>query len=121
MRPYPALAVLIVLAALGSCQTASRNAVLDYLRDAEVQCEGAEQRETIRLALLEMLTLEGRELRSRRYKDYSGKPGQWDAPTLLYRHLVPAAGGRTLGDRFYRDIRSRAVRSRIRELLAGLE
>lgn len=109
--------VLVMLLCVTGCATRG-NAVLAYLDGAELQCDSDMQRENIRTDLRDILTLPAGELAVRRYADYTGKAGQWDLPTLLVRHFVPARTGMTLGDVFYRDVTTDDVRQFVRGLLA---
>ena len=112
---------ILILLGLGACVSPPRNPVLDYLSGAEAQYDSQEQKANIVAALTDALTLSQATLRERRYADYAGNPGQWDLPTLLYRHFVPARQGTTLGHRFYRDVQAREVRARIAEILAQMQ
>ena len=97
-----------------------RNPVADYLTGAELQYDGDAQRQNIINALTDALTLRGDALRARRYRDYQNRDGQWDLPTLLSRHFVPAGPGSTLGDRFYSDVTAKQAQQAIRAILRRL-
>jgi hypothetical protein len=98
-----------------------RNPVADYLRGAELQCETDEQKANIATALNDALTLPGDTLAARRYKNYQGQEGQWDLPTLIYRHFVPDHTGAVLGDHFYRDVKARVAQEVIRQILERIK
>jgi hypothetical protein len=99
-----------------------RNPVANYLRGAELQCETDEQRANIVTALNDALTLPGDSLAARRYKNYQGQEGQWDLPTLIYRHFVPDHLWATLGTtHFYRDVKSREAQEVIRQILQRIQ
>jgi hypothetical protein len=100
---------------------ARRNPVANYLRGAELQCETDEQRANIVTALNDALTLPGKSLAARRYKNYQGQEGQWDLPTLIYRHFVPDHAGAILGDHFYRDVKAREAQEVIRQILQRIQ
>lgn len=95
----------------------SENAVLSYLENAEIQYEGESQRENIVSALNDILNLKVEELKNRKYDDYEGEKGQWDLPTLIQKHFVPDSEGKSLGNNFYRDIKSKKVQDKITEIL----
>ena len=98
-----------------------RNPIANYLRGAELQCETDEQRANIVTALNDALTLPGDTLAVRRYKNYQGQEGQWDLPTLIYRHFVPDHAGAILGDHFYRDVKAREAQEVIRQILQRIQ
>ena len=98
-----------------------RNPVANYLRGAELQCETDEQRANIVTALNDALTLPGDSLAARRYKDYQGQEGQWDMPTLIYRHFVPDHLGAMLGKHFYRDVKAKETQEIIRQILQRIQ
>jgi hypothetical protein len=106
-----------VLASGLAAGRAQRNPVAHYLSGAELQCEGDAQRENIVSALNDALTMPGASLAAKRYKDYQGQEGQWDLPTLLYRHFVPKQPGATLGNHFYRDVKAKAAQEVIQEVI----
>ena len=98
-----------------------RNPVANYLRGAELQCETDEQRANIVTALNDALTLPGDTLAVRRYKNYQGQEGQWDLPTLIYRHFVPDHPGAILGKRFYRDVKAKEAQEVVRQILERIK
>ena len=115
---------LLLLTVLGSGLAEGktrRNPVANYLRGAELQCETDEQRANIVTALNDALTLPGDTLAVRRYKNYQGQEGQWDLPTLIYRHFVPDHSGAVLGDHFYRDVKAREAQAVIRQILQRIQ
>ena len=119
-----AMVVLLLLTVLGSGLAEGktrRNPVANYLRGAELQCETDEQRANIVAALNDALTLPGDSLAARRYKDYQGQEGQWDMPTLIYRHFVPDHLGAMLGKHFYRDVKAREAQEIIRQIVQRIQ
>ena len=107
---------LFFLIALTAC-IKSKNPVLIYLKAAELQYEGKLQKENIITALNDILKLSAEQLKTKKYKDYTGKENKWNLPTLIYRHFVPDAKNKTLGNNFYRDIKSREVQLEIRKII----
>ena len=97
------------------------NPVLDYFENAELQYEGKVQEENIVTALNDILNLSEEELKTKRYKDYSGKEDQWDLPTLIYRHFVPDKKDKTLGNNFYHDVKSKEVQKQIKKILEKIK
>ena len=114
------LLALIPSLILSSCNS-DRNAVLRYLDNSELQYDGETQEANLEEALSDILSMDEVALRNKRYKDYAGHGNQWDLPTLLGRHFVPADQSYTFGDSFYTEIKSQAVARKIREILASLD
>jgi len=122
MNRIPARAILLplLLTVLGSGLAEAklrRNPVANYLRGAELQCEDEAQRANIVNALNDALTLPRDTLAARRYKNYQGQKGQWDLPTLIYRHFVPDHAGAILGDHFYRDVKAKEAQQVIKQII----
>jgi hypothetical protein len=107
------LLTLLALPLLLACKQARRNAVADYLDDAELQCENDVQRRSVADALNDCVSLAAEELKQRRYPDYTGQAGQWDLPTLFHRYIVPDRQGKRLGPDFYRDVTSASGRKAV--------
>jgi hypothetical protein len=100
---------IITLATVAMQCRKDSNPVFGYLNNAEVQCENGEQRATLKTAMNDILTLSGRELEMKRYRDYRGRENRWDLPTLLVRHFLPDDTSKTLGENFYTDVKSPEV------------
>lgn len=116
----PVLAALLVAtSALPGCGRAT-NPVADYFDRSELQYETEAQKQNIIGALHDILTLSAQELAQRRYEDYTGKPNEWDLPTLIGKHFVPDKQGKTLGPKFYTDIKSARVQAQVRRILDRL-
>jgi len=116
----PVLAALLVAAAvLPGCGRAT-NPVLDYFDNAELRYETEAQKQNIVRALHDILTLPAQELAQRRYEDYAGKPNEWDLPTLVGKHFVPDKQGKTLGPKFYIDVKSPKAQAQVRRILDRL-
>ncbi|MBN1531114.1 MAG: hypothetical protein JXA20_00490 [Spirochaetes bacterium] len=120
MQGLRLLACLLLAAAAAGCGSGG-NRVLDFLENAELQYHGDTQRENLAQACRDILTLTPDELRLKRYRDYAGREGAWDLPTLLYRHLVPSRKGKTLGDDFYRRVKEADTQRVIERLLERVE
>ncbi|MCD4783612.1 MAG: hypothetical protein K8T10_07250 [Candidatus Eremiobacteraeota bacterium] len=104
---------------LSSCKETD-NPVFLYLKNVELQYEGEVQKENIKTALQDILTLTLDQLKKKRYRDYKGKENQWDLPTLIEKHFVPAKSGITLGDNFYKDVKSMEVQNEVKIILDRL-
>jgi hypothetical protein len=98
------------------CQS-PQNPVLNYLTNAELQYEGAAQKENIANAMHDILSLSEEGLKARKYMDYTGKDNQWDLPTLITRHFVPDKQGKTLGNNFYHDIQLKETKEIVSHIL----
>ncbi|MBI4237509.1 MAG: hypothetical protein HY696_03700 [Deltaproteobacteria bacterium] len=107
-------------AAVAGSKDAMQNPVARYLEHAELQYEGERQRMNLIAALNDALQLSAADLQAKRYENYQGKKGQWDLPTVLYRHCVPSTEYSSLGNNFYRDVKSPAVQAIIVTLLTRL-
>ena len=112
-------AFLVAAVALPGCRRTT-NPVLDYFDNAELQYETEAQKQNIISALHDILTLSAQELAQRRYEDYTGKPNEWDLPTLIGKHFLPDRQGKTLGPRFYSDVKSARVQAQIRRVIDRL-
>jgi hypothetical protein len=114
--------VLVVITGMvGAGCKRERNAVVDYLDNAELQYEGAEQKENIINALKDAMHLSPEILQGKRYKDYQGNEHAWDLRTVIQRHFVPSSKGKMVGTNFYYDITSEAGRKKVAEILETLK
>jgi hypothetical protein len=119
-RLVSCLAVLTAVSGSFSGCRHDSNAVADYLTHAELQYETEGQKQSVIRALNDILALTGPELQQRRYDDYSGQPNTWDLPTLISRYFAPDRKGKTLGPRFYSDVKSARVQAEVRRILDRL-
>jgi len=110
------VSLLFLIFQLSSCKD-SDNKVMNYLNNAELQYEGEVQEENLITAMNDILNLSEEQLKLKKYKDYSGQENQWDLPTLIYKHFVPAKEGKTLGDNFYHDVKTKEVQKIIKKFL----
>jgi len=106
---------IFLLTALTGCRKAE-NPVLEYFENVELQYEGKSQEENIIAALNDILNLSESELRTRKYKDYTGKDNQWDLPTLISSHFVPDKSV-SLGNNFYHDVKTNEMQKKIKQIL----
>ncbi|MBI4645554.1 MAG: hypothetical protein HY738_02905 [Bacteroidia bacterium] len=97
-----------------------QNSVLAYFENAELQYEGEIQKGNIINALIDAINLPEEDLKIKKYNDYTGKSAQWDLQTLIYRHVIPDAKNKTLGNNFYHDVKSSEVKNIICEILKSL-
>lgn len=99
----------------------SGNPVANYLENAELQYEGKIQEDNILTALNDILNATEEQLKSKRYKDYTGEEDQWDLPTLIYKHFVPDGKGKTLGNNFYHDVKAEEAQKKITDILKPMK
>lgn len=111
--------MLVGAVILPGCRRAT-NPVAGYVDKAELQYETEAQKQNIVRALDDILTLSAQELEQRRYEDYTGKPNEWDLPTYVGKRFVPGKQGKTLGPKFYPDVKSARVQGQIRRILDRL-
>lgn len=109
--------LMVFLWVLSGC---SRNDVANYLDGVELQYEEPQRRELLS-ALNDAISLPESELKKQRYRDARGNHGALDLRTLLSRHLVPDTSGKTLGEHFFRDLKSPRAQAKIKALIADLE
>jgi hypothetical protein len=119
LKPFGLLVIsLFLLASWMGCGKAE-NPVAEYFENAELQYEGEIQKENILTALEDILRLPEDELRSRKYKDYTGKDDAWDLSTLIVSHFVPD-GKKNLGNNFYKDVKTKEMREKIKQMIAQI-
>ncbi len=114
------LILLFMGIALTNCGK-SENQVLDYFENAELQYEGELQEENIITALNDILNLSEEQLKTRTYQDYAGIENQWDLPTLISKHFVPSEKGKSLGKKFYNEVKTNKVQVKIEWFLNNIE
>ena len=109
------------VAASAASTPASSNALVGYLRGAEIQAENDAQRAELGKALRDLQAMPAAELRSARYAGADGRPAQRDVVQVLRAHVVPAAPqGLDLGQ-LLADRETEAGRAALRETLAALD
>lgn len=110
---YSSISLLIVLGLLfvgQGCQKKSGpNPVLEYLNNSQLKFDNKVQRDNVKEAMMDILTLDKQYLEERRYKDFDGTEGKWDLKMLIENHFIPNKPGLTLGDDFYSDVKSDSV------------
>ena len=114
------LAAFLLFALLAACTGKQENHVVVFLTGAERQVETDAQKEEIRHAFRDLLSLPPSQVKDRRYADYQGQPGSWTAPQLIEKYYVPAKPMGLDNDRFYRDVAAPEARAVIEKLLKDL-
>ncbi|MGA2669377.1 MAG: hypothetical protein ABSF32_10775 [Ignavibacteria bacterium] len=118
IKSYTALITVMFLFFIGftGCQK-KENKVLIYLQNSELHFDSKVQRDNVFQAMKDCFIYSEDELKTRRYKDYTGKDGQWDLPQVLSHHFAPKKDGLTLGDDVYHDVKEPEVQVIFLQLL----
>jgi len=107
---FSLLVILTFFFALQSCQKKSvSNPVLDYLKNSQLKFDNKVQRDNVKEAMMDILTLDKQYLEDKRYKDYEGNESMWDLKTVVEKHFIPNKPGLSLGSNFYDDVKSDSV------------
>jgi hypothetical protein len=93
------------------------NAVTSFFKDAELQAETDEQRQEIKIVLLDMLNLNTNELKAKKYPDYQGHINQWDVIKFANSYFVPSSPMVLSPDTFFEDLLKPEARAVIQELI----
>jgi hypothetical protein len=101
-------------------KVASVNAVVDYFSGAEIQAETDAQRNELRKALTDMLTLPIDVLKQRRYAGFDGKPSARNLVEILSGHLVPTAPRALDAQAFFADLKAETAQAVVRVKLDEL-
>lgn len=97
------------------------NALIAYLRGAELQVETDAQRNELRRALNDLQALPSADLRAARYAGADGQAGQRDIVQVLRAHVVPTAPRGLDMTRLLSDRGTAEGRAAVRDTLAGLD
>ncbi len=92
------------------------NKTLSFFTGIELQYETPEQKEVIKQALRDMLTLSEEALRIKEYPDYLRKSGKIKIEEVIRSYFVPDDVKKTLNNQFYHELQNKEAR----ELLQGL-
>jgi hypothetical protein len=101
---FSILSVLIT-----GCEKKGPNPVLDYVKNSQLRFSNKVQRDDIKGALYDILTLDKKYLEEQKYRDSSGTDGKWDLKQLMSTYFVPVKPGLTLGNNFYDDVKADSV------------
>ena len=119
--PVVASAAANTSAASATPAPAAGNALVGYLRGAEIQAETDGQRATLRQALHDLQTLPAAELRAARYAAADGRAAQRDLVQVLRAHAVPPTPQALEIEQLLQDRETDAGRAVLRETLATLD
>jgi hypothetical protein len=117
----PSAASASPTAQVAASAVAVDNALVVYLRGAEVQAETDAQRRELRRALADLLERPAAEWAARRYAGARGEPGQRDMVQVLRAHLLPAAPLSLDTDDLKASAGQPAARAALRELVDRLD
>ena len=121
LKRIPILFIFIITSCnLGNSQ---KDNLYDYLQNSELQYETEMQKEIIITALSDILNfdLSVEELKDKRYPNYTGKPNQWNLPTLINKYFVPEDENITFGKNIYKQLRKKRVYDTINEIVILLQ
>ncbi len=100
---------ITIFLALSGCERKVANPVLEYVKNSQLQFSNKVQRDDIKAAMYDILTLDKKFLEEQKYRDSSGTEGQWDLKKMMTVYFVPSKPGLTLGDDFYTDVKADSV------------
>lgn len=108
-RKFYVFIFLILILVLTGCEKKGPNPVLDYLKNSQLKFSNKVQRDDIKGALYDILTLDKKYLQEQRYRDSSGTESKWDLKQLMGTYFIPTKSGVTLGNNFYDDVKADSV------------
>ena len=114
---------ILIIAALISCHSmqAGENRVVNFLNGAELQIETADQRDELKRALKDILSLRPEQLRDKRYANYRMEAGVWTLPKILTAYYFSPKPMMIDAGQFYTDVTSDEAKSVVRKNLQKLE
>ncbi len=119
MKVYFIVSSLIIIINSYKKDNDSTNTYL-YFRNAEMQYETEFQKEVIKKAINDMLSLNSLELKTQKYSNYTQKGEYWTITELIHKYFVPDNKSKSLGDRFYKEVNSEEVREQLQGFLSEL-
>lgn len=115
-RKYYIPAILIIILTFQGCEHKGPNPVLGYIKNSQLKFSNKMQRDVVKGAMYDILTLDKEYLEERRYKDSEGNDNKWDLRQVVQNYFVPNKPGYSLGDDFYTDVKSDSVMVEIANL-----
>lgn len=106
---YYILAAFIFLLTVQGCSHKAANPVLNYIKNSQLTFSNRMQRDVVKAAMLDILTLDKKYLVEMRYKDSNGNDSAWNLQQVVQYYFVPKKPGVSLGDDFYSDVKSDSV------------
>ena len=115
-RKYYIPVILIVILIFQGCGHKGPNPVLGYIKNSQLKFSNKMQRDVVKEAMYDILTLDKGYLEDRRYKDSEGNDNKWDLRQVVQNYFVPKKPGYSLGDDFYTDVKADSVMVEIANL-----
>ena len=108
-RKYYILFIFIFYFIIQGCSHKAANPVLKYIKNSQITFSNKMQRDVVKEAMFDILTLDKNYLEERRYKDSNGRDSTWDLRQVVQNYFVPNKPGVSLGDDFYSDVKADSV------------
>jgi len=115
-RKYYILTIFIFFLIIQGCAHKNANPVLSYIKNSQLTFSNKMQRDVVKEAMLDILTLDKKYLVERRYEDANGQDSTWDLRQVVQNYFVPNKPGVSLGDDFYSDVKADSVMVEIGKL-----
>jgi hypothetical protein len=106
---YCLLLIICSLFLIQGCQKNKPNTVLQYVKNSQLTFYNKMQRDVVKEAMYDIMTLDKADLKERRYKDSTGVENAWDVRRVIQTYFVPRKPGLTLGDDFYSEVKADSV------------
>lgn len=110
------LVIFSLIFILQGCEHKKPNPVLGYIKNSQLKFSNKMQRDVVKEAMLDILTLDKEYLEDRRYKDSEGNDNKWDLRQIVQNYFVLNEPGHSLGDNFYSDVKADSVMVEIGKL-----
>jgi hypothetical protein len=110
------LFIISLIFLLQSCQKNKPNSVLQYVKNSQITFYNKMQRDVVKEAMYDIMTIDKADLKEIRYKDSTGVDNAWDLRRVIQTYFVPMKPGLTLGDDFYSEVKADSVMVEIGKL-----
>lgn len=108
-RKYYILIIFVYFFIVQGCSHKAANPVLNYINNSQLTFSNKMQRDVVKEAMLDILTLDEKYLVDKRYKDSNGNDSAWNLQQVVQYYFVPKKPGVSLGDDFYSDVKADSV------------
>lgn len=115
-RKFYILIISIFIFSLQGCSQKTANPVLHYIKNSQLTFSNKMQRDVVKAAMLDILTLDTKYLEEMKYKDSNGKDSTWNLRQVVQFYFVPNKPGVSLGNDFYSDVKDDSVMVEIGKL-----
>jgi hypothetical protein len=106
---YYIIVIFIFFFTIQGCSHKTANPVLNYIKNSQLTFSNKMQRDVVKEAMLDILTLDEKYLVDMRYKDSNGNDSAWNLQQVVQFYFVPNKPGVSLGDDFYSDVKDDSV------------